>query len=348
MNGIPLKERKEWAALLESQSQASVMAKMEPFLHADIQNCGADSKPEADKPFGVLVFNMERGVNLAEIVEFLTECPDIQPYDFILANELDDGCIRSGNKNTSMEIAKALGMNYAWGLEFIELATDENAKGYHGNAIFSRLPIVRGGVIRLPEEYNWYFDEQTRIGGRLAVYAEVKLSDGSGLGLITVHLENLSDGPGRKKQMEAVLDAADREFPGMPVIIGGDLNTNTFDKTGEVEAKALADNLQHLERFFEHVFEHEPLLPMCRERGYEIVPQEVCMTRRKPLPDGSYFPLRLDWLMVRGAGVKEGRVVSTMKKDFYFARQDSALEKFQARELSDHNAVWAEVCKQQG
>lgn len=38
------------------------------------------------------MFNMERGVNLPEIQEFLRDCPDIQPFDVILANELDDGC----------------------------------------------------------------------------------------------------------------------------------------------------------------------------------------------------------------------------------------------------------------
>ncbi|MFR7893245.1 MAG: hypothetical protein ACLU38_03350 [Dysosmobacter sp.] len=64
-------------------------------------------------------------------------------------------------------------MNYAWGLEFIELVNDENAKGFHGNAVFSRWPIRRAGVIRLPEQYNRYFDRQKRIGGRLAVFAEL-------------------------------------------------------------------------------------------------------------------------------------------------------------------------------
>ena len=42
-----------------------------------------------------------------------------------------------------------------------------------GNAVFSRWPIRRAGVIRLPEQYNWYFDRQKRIGGRLAVFAEL-------------------------------------------------------------------------------------------------------------------------------------------------------------------------------
>ena len=34
---------------------------------------------------------------------------------------------------------------------------------------FPRCPIRRAGVIRLPEQYNWYFDRQKRIGGRPAL-----------------------------------------------------------------------------------------------------------------------------------------------------------------------------------
>ncbi len=86
------------------------------------------------------MFNMERGVNMQEILEFLRDCPDIQPFDLILANELDDGCARSGNKNTARELAQAFGLNYAWGLEFIELVNDENAKGFPWQRCF--LPLA--------------------------------------------------------------------------------------------------------------------------------------------------------------------------------------------------------------
>ena len=172
MQGIPLNERKRLGALLDDRPQTEVMAMIPQFSQAETDNFVA---PPAQIPeaLGVLMFNMERGVNLPEIQEFLRDCPDIQPFDVILANELDDGCARSGNKNTARELAQAFGLNYAWGLEFIELVNDENAKGFHGNAVFSRWPIRRAGVIRLPEQYNWYFDRQKRIGGRLAVFAAV-------------------------------------------------------------------------------------------------------------------------------------------------------------------------------
>lgn len=164
MQGIPLEERKRLGALLDTRPQTEVMAMISQFSQAETDNFVAPPA-QVPKALGVLMFNMERGVNLPEIQEFLRDCPDIQPFDVILANELDDGCARSGNKNTARELAQAFGLNYAWGLEFIELVNDENAKGFHGNAVFSRWPIRRAGVIRLPEQYNWYFDRQKRIGG---------------------------------------------------------------------------------------------------------------------------------------------------------------------------------------
>ena len=207
MQGIPLNERKRLGALLDDRPQTEVMAMIPQFSQAETDNFVA---PPAQIPeaLGVLMFNMERGVNLPEIQEFLRDCPDIQPFDVILANELDDGCARSGNKNTARELAQAFGLNYAWGLEFIELVNDENAKGFHGNAVFSRWPIRRAGVIRLPEQYNWYFDRQRRIGGRCAVLAELDVG-GRPLGVASIHLENRTHGEGRRLQLEAVLRAAE-------------------------------------------------------------------------------------------------------------------------------------------
>ena len=157
MRGIPLEERKALGALLDTRSQGEVMAMIPQFGEAETDNF-VPPPETAPESLGVLMFNMERGVHLEEIQDFLRDCPDIRPFDLILANELDDGCARSGNKNTARELASAFGLNYAWGLEFIELVNDKNAKGFHGNAVFSRWPIRRAGVIRLPEEYNWYFD----------------------------------------------------------------------------------------------------------------------------------------------------------------------------------------------
>ena len=342
MEGIQLEERKALGALLDTQSQESVMARIPQFHTAETDNFVELPKtvPEA---LGVLMFNMERGVNLEEIREFLRDCPDIQPFDLILANELDDGCARSGNKNTARELAKAFGLNYAWGLEFIELVNDENEKGFHGNAVFSRWPIRRAGVIRLPEEYNWYFDRQRRIGGRLAVFAELDVG-GKPLGAVSIHLENRTHGEGRLHQMQTILEAVRRELPDMPLILGGDLNTNTFDGRDKEDINDIAASPEMRRRCLEDVFDFEPLLPLAAGEGYQIVPGEPKLTRRKPMPDGSFLPLRLDWILVKGVRAEKSRMVSTAKEDFTYAVPGSALAEFTGKELSDHNAIWAMCC----
>ena len=151
MNGLPNEERQRLGALLEHTSQAEVMAQISQFSQAEIHNI-APTPAQAPDSLGLLVFNMERGVHLAELGDFLETCPEAMPYDVILANELDDGCVRSGQKDTTKELAERLGMNYVFGLEFIELVNGQDAKGFHGNAIFSRWPIKRAQVVRLPEE----------------------------------------------------------------------------------------------------------------------------------------------------------------------------------------------------
>lgn len=348
MNGIPNEERQRLGALLDHTPQKEVMDQIPQFSQAEIHNLVS---PPADKPeaLGMLVFNMERGVCLEELGDFLETCPAVKPFDVILANELDDGCVRSGCRDTTRLLAERLGMNYVFGLEFIELVNGEDPKGFHGNAIFSRWPITRTKILRLPEQYNWYFDRQRRIGGRLAILAELDVA-GTPVGVATIHLENRTHGPGRQAQLEAVLVAAEEMFPGMPVILGGDLNTNTFDGRDKDAIQEIAGDAGLQRRCLEDVARWEGCLGAAEAAGYLAVPDHPIATRRKPLPPlptcrdsvgERHLDLRLDWLLVRGAQVRESRTISTQTEDCGFAVPGSALARFTGRELSDHNAVWA-------
>ena len=339
MKGLPNEERQRLGALLEEASQAEVMGKIPRFSQAGVHNL-APLPARAPEALGMLVFNMERGVCLEELGDFLETCPAVRPFDAILANELDDGCVRSGGKNTTLELAKRLGMNAAFGLEFIELVNGEDSKGFHGNAIFSRWPIKWAKAVRLPEQYNWYFDRQRRIGGRLAVLAELDVA-GTPVGVGAIHLENRTHGPGRRAQLSAVLAEAEAMFPGMPVILGGDLNTNTFDGRDKDAIRAVAGSPELQRRCLEDVADWEECLPAAEEAGYRLLPDRAAATRRKPLPGGGHLDLRLDWLLVRGLETGESRTVSTRKEDCGFALPGSALAAFTGEELSDHNAVWA-------
>lgn len=339
MNGIPNEERQRLGALLDHTSQAEVMSQIPQFAEAEIHNI-VPAPANAPGELGVLVFNMERGVCLAELGDFLETCPAVQPFDVILANELDDGCVRSGGKDTTRELAERLGMNYVFGLEFIELVNGEDPKGFHGNAILSRWPIKQAKIVRLPEQYNWYFDRQRRIGGRLAILAELDVN-GRSVGVGTIHLENRTHGPGRQAQLEVILREAETMFPGMPVALGGDLNTNTFDGRDKDAIREIAGSPELQRRCLEDVAAWEGALPAADAAGYRAVPELPIPTRRKPLPDGGHLDLRLDWLLLRDLEPTESRTISTRREDCSFAKPGSALAAFGGEELSDHNAVWA-------
>ncbi len=339
MKGLLSEDRQRLGTLLDHTSQAEVMAKIPQFSQAEIHNL-APVPSQVPESLGMLVFNMERGVCLAELGDFLEHCPAVRPFDVILANELDDGCVRSGGKDTTLELAKRLGMNAVFGLEFIELVNREDPKGFHGNAIFSRWPIRRAKAVRLPEQYNWYFDRQRRIGGRDQLEA-VRSVGGQPLGVGTIHLENRTHGPGRRAQLEAVLAEAEAMFPGMPVVLGGDLNTNTFDGRDKDAIQAVAGSPALQRRCLEDVSAWEGCLPAAEGAGYRLLPDRAMPTRRKPLPGGGHLDLRLDWLLVRGMETGESRTVSTRREDCGFAPAGSALAAFTGEELSDHNAVWA-------
>ena len=78
MNGIPNEERQRLGALLDHASQAEVMARIGQFSQAEVHKL---ADPPAKKPseLGTLVFNMERGVCLEELGDFLESCPAVKP-----------------------------------------------------------------------------------------------------------------------------------------------------------------------------------------------------------------------------------------------------------------------------
>ena len=329
-----------FAARLEQETQESVMRDIAQFSEADIVDTWA-SEPPACAEVHAMVFNMERGVHIDEAIEFLKDNPSLQPFDLILANELDFGTARSGEKNTAEEVAKALGLSYVFGLEFIELK--DAALGFHGNAVFSRWPVKWAEVLRLPEQYNWYYDRQKRIGARVAIVCSLDIG-GREVDPVSVHLENRADSEGREAQMAVVYDEIKKSFaPDTPVMIGGDLNTNTFDGNDIPGFTKLFNDPERLAKHMAAVEKYERVLPQAEENGFSY--REFSSTegtRRKPMPGGKSMLLKLDWLMARGMECVDHGTVSTETKDCTWAEPGSALAKFTGPELSDHNACWAD------
>ena len=204
METLSYEKRIELGNLVPALGQFKVMEKIPQYQQCEVHNL-VEAPAEVPETLRHVVFNIERGQTLHETIDFLNMCPDLKNMDIIYANELDDGAVRSGNCNVAYEIAKSIGMNYAYGLEFIELVNPDDNKGFHGNALFSRWPIRWAKVVHMPEQYNWYNDRQKRIGGRCAILAKLDVH-GREVGVASIHLENRTDGEGRRVQMQAVLD----------------------------------------------------------------------------------------------------------------------------------------------
>ena len=195
----------------------------------------------------------------------------------------------------------------------------------------------------MPEQYNWYYDSQKRIGARVAIVCSLDIG-GREVGAVSVHLENRADSEGRAAQMAVVYDEIRRSFaPDTPVMIGGDLNTNTFDGNDIPGFTALFNDPERLAKHMAAVEKYERVLPQAEENGFSYREfSSIEGTRRKPMPGGKSMLLKLDWLMARGMECVDHGTISTETKDCTWAEPGSALAKFTGPELSDHNACWAD------
>jgi len=133
------------------------------------------------------------------------ELQALQTADVIVLDEVDDGVKRTNYRNVARDLAEALHMNYAYGVEFVELdpiflgakkmdAVDlprqhrsgerfgVNPKRYlglEGTAILSRYPIRSARISRLPQAYDWYHGEVKAISDleRVRRWSAVTLFD---------------------------------------------------------------------------------------------------------------------------------------------------------------------------
>jgi endonuclease/exonuclease/phosphatase family metal-dependent hydrolase len=244
--------------------------------------------------------------------------------DANLLCELDLGMARSGNCHTIADLSDSLGAGYVFGVEFVELdlgdarerrwhASESNEAGLHGAGILSRHRLERPALVRLETSGRWFdggFGER-RVGGRIAVMAELKLAGGPVL-LVSVHYESHTDPADRVAQTRAMLDAIDAHGPGRPVLIGGDFNTSTFDLAtkGQPErvAAALAEDPQRLVA----PMRYEPMFEELRARGYDATACNVPLApTQRTRPDGTPQPPfgKIDWLFARDLVCSEPTIV---------------------------------------
>lgn len=287
----------------------------EPCLEADLPwlddvDCGGTGAAQPASVIRVVAFNAERGTHFDAIYDLLTNDPHLCGAEVVLLSEVDWGMARSGNRHVARDLAAALGMGYAFGTEFLELTKGdareatlpgENDKSLHGNAILSRFPLLRPRVVRLPAKCAWDEAEQARIGGRMALIADIETGVGQ-LALASVHLENRTPPSGRREQMAAVIDV----LAASPrAIVGGDLNTSTIDPDDPTQLFAIPDLLRDDPQRLIRPQPYEPLFDDMRAAGFlvdEVNQAEATTSVPMGIEDPAFW-LKLDWLFARGLGV---------------------------------------------
>lgn len=258
----------------------------------------------------VAVFNAERGNRYEGIESLLKQHPRLCDVDVVLLGEVDWGMARSGNRHVARELGAALGLGYAFGVEFLELTKGEawelecpgdNTHSFHGNAILSRFPLIDTRVVRLPRRCSWAEGSQLRIGGRMALVCEIETAAGL-LTLASVHLENRTDPRGRREQLAPLLDhLVGRER----AIVAGDLNTSTIDAGVDEEIMSIPGLLAAEPERLKRPEQHEPLFDDVRGHGFlvdEVNPPGVPTNVPMGIMDSTYW-LKLDWLFARGVRV---------------------------------------------
>lgn len=292
-------------------------------LDCRIEGANFTRQPAAPKDDVVLcAYNVERGLRLDDQLRAFAGGAGMPSPDVLLISEADRGCTRSGDRNVVREYARALGMCYVYGVEFIELPRFWGPGGgvrrrcEHGNAILSRFPLGNVRLIRHQRTRSWHSTVQRilhlgqpRLGGRVALAADVRVGERM-LRVYSVHFESGRRGRGssspdahREAQARELIEDVSELQRG--VVIGGDMNVGRYlGLRGQDES-------------------HEPATSALVEAGYEDAHAALPRGERVTTDSGAAIDL------IFGRGVR-------------FAESGVGPREVW-RGLSDHLPVWARI-----
>ena len=172
-----------------------------------------------------------------------------------------------------------------------------------------------GGGARLPEQYNWYNDRQKRIGGRCAILAKLDVH-GREVGVASIHLENRTDG----EPQGADAGGAGRGAAGVWPVCRSFWAATEYQhirRTRQRLYPSSGGSSGRACRQYCKIDSSEPLLTACGDAGYawRTASGDGRLTRRKPVGEGNFLAMRLDWIIPRGFTAKDSRVISTVTAD---------------------------------
>lgn len=203
--------------------------------HVDTGGPAAGAAPARER-YRLFAWNLERGIELDGQIQAFRTHPYLKDCDVLLLTETDLGMARSRNRAVAQELARQLGMYYAFAPCYLNLtkgagveyhASGENELGLHGNALLSRYPIRAARAISLRNGIDKMAGREKRLGCQKALAAEIEFPNYR-LTAVTVHLDTNSSQRHRREQMRMVLDGLGS---GSPVVLGGDWNTMTYNSS---------------------------------------------------------------------------------------------------------------------
>jgi endonuclease/exonuclease/phosphatase family metal-dependent hydrolase len=258
----------------------------------------------------VLVWNIERGKSPAQWAAI----EQVRRADVLLLCEVDDGMARSNNFDVAAELAARLGLHYAFAPNYFELTRGTrkerfatrgraNARGFHGNAILSRWPLLDVRRLPLPVEFDWFRHYERRIGTRVALRATLA-RPGEPVTVAVAHLEAFASPAQRARQMRVLMEGL-HDAP--RAIVGGDFNTLGIRPGWGGAFRLLADRARDAHRLTRSVVEHEPLFEEARRVGFyweDLNCWASTWRLSRILP--SRFRAKLDWILGRNVNVVPG------------------------------------------
>jgi endonuclease/exonuclease/phosphatase family metal-dependent hydrolase len=194
----------------------------------------------------------------------LEEAASLRAADVIVLNEVDWGMKRTGYRHIADDLAARLGMNYAFGVQFVELSPvvlsreppgadkEENEilnlvrvdparyKGLHGVAILSRFPLENVRLVPFRHQpYDWYKREKR--GASLLERGKREIAH-------RVFLEKTLREVRRGGRTMLVADIVDARFPkGRVSIVATHLENRTAPKGRVRQLEELLDQIKGIE-----------------------------------------------------------------------------------------------------
>ncbi|MBP7126905.1 endonuclease/exonuclease/phosphatase family protein [Myxococcota bacterium] len=290
----------------------------------------------------VATWNVQRGLRLEALVDTLRDHPDLRDLDALMLNEVDLGMARSRNRDVAAEVADSLGMSHVFGNSYLCLDAGDpvdrlrgdagpNTHAMHGNAILSRWPLRRACNVPVFVTKDKFHSGEKRLGAKRALWAEVETPLGPVV-LASAHLDSVASSRQRAAQLRDLVASLPE---GLPVVLGGDLNTHTYDvsSTGgllrNLWQKLVRGGFPHAIHHYMHPWEiyETPVFRVLEEAGfrwrecndlsrgtlrYEVGTFESESAIREHLPEFAVWvlrwrlrpwngvaPLRMDWMAVR-------------------------------------------------